>query len=155
MPAGTPRLLNLELKELSAVGADLEALGFTAQELAAALHEGDEGLTDENEVPRVAETAVSMPGGIWCFGAHRVFCGDSEDPNNVKALLGGIVPILMVTAPPYGVQYDPEWRYRAGVNKSSRIGRIRNDERADWSAAPSALNPEQGSSRALPKDDFG
>ena len=31
--------------------------------------------------------------------------------------------------------YDPEWRHRAGVNKSSRVGQVRNDERADWSAA--------------------
>src|SRR5205807_5871070 len=31
-------MLNLELKELSVVGADLAALGFTAQELAAALN---------------------------------------------------------------------------------------------------------------------
>ena len=30
-------MLNLELKELSVLGADLEALGFTAEELAAAL----------------------------------------------------------------------------------------------------------------------
>src|SRR5204863_3833741 len=40
-----------------------------------------------------------------------------------------------VTDPPYGVGYDPEWRHRAGINKSSRIGQVRNDERADWSAA--------------------
>src|SRR3954469_4055207 len=52
-------MLNLELKELSVMGADLEALGFTAKELAAALHPGSDGLTDENEVPEVAETAVT------------------------------------------------------------------------------------------------
>src|SRR5438874_2188528 len=46
-------LLNLELQELSVMGADLAALGFTAQELAAALNQGDDGLTDENEIPEV------------------------------------------------------------------------------------------------------
>jgi DNA modification methylase len=40
----------------------------------------------------------------------------------------------MVTDPPYGVDYDPAWRHRAGVNKSSRGGKVRNDERADWEA---------------------
>jgi DNA modification methylase len=40
----------------------------------------------------------------------------------------------MVTDPPYGVEYDPAWRHRAGVNKSSRVGKVRNDERADWEA---------------------
>ena len=38
----------------------------------------------------------------------------------------------MVTDPPYGVKYDPTWRHRSGVNKSSRIGKVQNDERADW-----------------------
>jgi len=128
-------MLNLELKELSIMGADLAALGFTAQELAAALNPGGEGLTDENEVPAVAETAVTLAGDIWCLGPHRVACGDSTDASAVKALLGSVVPMLMVTDPPYGVEYDPEWRHRAGVNKSSRIGQVRNDERADWSAA--------------------
>src|SRR3954470_20013835 len=60
-------MLNLELKDLSVLGADLAALGFTAQELAAALNPGGEGLTDENEVPGLAETAVTIAGDIWCL----------------------------------------------------------------------------------------
>ena len=62
-------MLNLELKELSVMGADLEALGFTAQELAAALNQGDDGLTDEDDVPAVAEKRrLRSPGDIWCLG---------------------------------------------------------------------------------------
>jgi DNA modification methylase len=53
----------------------------------------------------------------------------------VKALLGDTIPPLMVTDPPYGVNYDPAWRHRAGVNKSSRTGKVANDGQADWSAA--------------------
>jgi DNA modification methylase len=129
-------MLNLELQELSVMGADLAALGFTAQELAAALNQGNEGLTDENEVPEVAKAAVAVAGDIWCLGAHRVACGDCTDANTVKALLGGgVTPILMVTDPPYGVEYDPEWRNERGLSSSSRTGKVHNDERADWSAA--------------------
>jgi ParB-like chromosome segregation protein Spo0J len=128
-------MLNLELQELSVMGADLAALGFTAQELAAALNQGDQGLTDENEVPEVAETAVTVAGDIWCLGAHRVACGDSTDAETVKALLGGVIPTLMVTDPPYGVEYDPEWRNERGLSSSFRTGKVHNDERADWSAA--------------------
>jgi DNA modification methylase len=40
----------------------------------------------------------------------------------------------MVTDPPYGVEYDPEWRHRRGVNNSARRGKIKNDEHADWTA---------------------
>lgn len=131
-----PEMLNLELKELSVMGADLEALGFTAEELAAALNQGDEGLTDEDEVPEVAGAAITVAGDIWCLGAHRVICGDSTDAAIVTALLGDIVPNLMVTDPPYGVEYDPEWRAKAGLNKNkSKLGKVRNDDRADWREA--------------------
>jgi DNA modification methylase len=41
----------------------------------------------------------------------------------------------MVTDPPYGVEYDPAWRHRLGVNKSLKRGKVRNDERADWGPA--------------------
>src|SRR6185369_10111269 len=48
---------------------------------------------------------------------------------------GAVKPTLLVTDQPYGVQYDPEWRKRAGVNNSNRMGKVRNDDRADWREA--------------------
>jgi DNA modification methylase len=129
-------MLHLELKDLSALGADLALVGFTTHELAAALAPAvSTGLTDENEAPALAETAVAALGGIWCMGPHRLACGDSTDGDAVTALLNGQSPHLMVTDPPYGVEYDPAWRHRVGVNRSSRVGKVRNDERADWEAA--------------------
>jgi hypothetical protein len=50
-------------------------------------------------------------------------------------LLGDAVIDLMVTDPPYGVEYDPTWRHRLGVNQSARRGKVKNDERADWGPA--------------------
>jgi DNA modification methylase len=129
-------MLKLELSELSVLGADLSTLGFSKGELAAALAPGGTGgLTGEDEAPDLAETAVSLPGDLWCLGPHRVACGDSTDAGSVTALLDGRSPHLMVTDPPYGVCYDPEWRHRLGVNKSLKRGKVRNDERADWGAA--------------------
>jgi DNA modification methylase len=129
-------MLSLELKDLSGLGVDLSTLGFTSQELAAALAPGvSSGLTDENEVPELSETAVSRSGDIWCLGPHRVACGDSTDMAVVEPLFGTVQPHLMVTDPPYGVDYEPAWRHRAGVNRSGRLGKVRNDERADWQAA--------------------
>ena len=97
-----------------------------------ALSRVEAGLTDEDEVPEVAEVAVSQPGDIWELGPHRIACGDSRDESLVRSLLGGTVPQLMVTDPPYGVEYDPQWRHRRGVNNSARKGKIKNDEIADW-----------------------
>jgi DNA modification methylase len=129
-------MLHLELTDLSVLGADLAALGFTAEELVKALNPaGAAGLTGENEVPELPEKAVTAVGDIWLAGSHRIACGDSTDAAAVATLLGGLAPELMVTDPPYGVDYDPAWRHRLGVNRSARRGKVRNDNQADWGAA--------------------
>jgi DNA modification methylase len=127
-------LLQLELQDLKALGADLSVLGFAKGELAKALTGTvTAGLTNEDEIPSPSDKPVCQPGDIWCLGEHRIICGDSTKAEVVQALLGTIKPNLMVTDPPYGVEYDPEWRHQAGVNKSKRTGKVTNDERADWS----------------------
>jgi DNA modification methylase len=129
-------MLSLELTDLAALGVELEKLGFTADELAKALHPGSAtGLTEENHVPELAERAISTVGDVWLAGSHRIGCGDSTDPEAVDALFGGIKPELLISDPPYGVQYSPEWRHQIGVNKSNRRGKVLNDDQADWSAA--------------------
>jgi hypothetical protein len=42
------------------------------------------GLTDENEVPSMADVAVTSVGDTWCMGCHRLACGDSTDANTVR-----------------------------------------------------------------------
>ncbi len=78
---------------------------------------------------------MAREGDIWLLGAHRLACGDCTSPQMVRRLLGEDRPGLMVTDPPYGVEYDPEWRHRLGVNTSKRTGKVLNDERADWREA--------------------
>jgi DNA modification methylase len=128
-------MLSCELKDLRLLGADLGAFGFTKAELTRALRPDATGLTDENETPDVSDVGVSAPGDVWLLGSHRIGCGDCTDPDLVRAVYDGAIPQLMVTDPPYGVKYDPEWRHRIGVNHSARRGKIKNDERADWAAA--------------------
>jgi DNA modification methylase len=41
----------------------------------------------------------------------------------------------MVTDPPYGVNYDPTWRHDRGITKPARVGKVKNDDRADWTPA--------------------
>lgn len=125
--------LHMQLREMSVLGADLTALGFTTQELARALSPAaSTGLTPEDDVPDVIEHAVTRIGDVWCAGEHRIMCGNSTDEGAVKALFAGSEPQLMVTDPPYGVDYDPTWRHRAGVSQSSKTNKIRNDKQADW-----------------------
>ena len=78
---------------------------------------------------------VSERGDVWLLGRHRLVCGDSTDAAVVAKALNGARPHLMVTDPPYGVEYDPAWRNRAGLSATRRTGKVENDDRADWREA--------------------
>jgi len=93
------------------------------------------GLTDEDEVPEPPEEPVTQPGDLWLLGEHRLLCGDATSAEDVGRLLDGGRPFLMVTDPPYGVEYDPEWRKKAGLRQGGADGAVSNDDRVDWSAA--------------------
>jgi DNA modification methylase len=127
-------LLGLELQELKNLDFDLGLTGFDDQELARLLaaQEATDGLCDEDAAPPAPQTPTSKAGDLWLLGRHRLLCGDSTDQQAVSRVLGSVKPTLLVTDQPYGVEYDPEWRKRAGVNNSNRMGKVRNDDRADW-----------------------
>ncbi len=98
------------------------------------------GLTCEDEVPDPPAEPTARPGDLWLLGRHRLLCGDSTVATSVERLLGDARPHLMVTDPPYGVEYDPEWRNEAdradGRPLGARAtGRVANDDRADWREA--------------------
>ena len=88
--------------------------------------------SDADHIPDVPAVPVTQKGDLWILGQHRIICGDSTDQTVVSELLDGARPHLMVTDPPYGVDYDPEWRTRAGVSTTERTGKVENDHRADW-----------------------
>lgn len=113
--------------------------GFDGLEVDFVLGHGDAD-DDEDEIPPLPETPICKPGDIWLCGSHRIMCGDSTNAEDVAKLLGTVKPHLMVTDPPYGVDYDPDWRNRAdranGKAYGARAtGKVSNDSRADWGQA--------------------
>jgi DNA modification methylase len=86
-------------------------------------------------VPEPPVNPITRPGDVWLLGRHRLLCGDSTSAAHVEKVLAGVNPNLMVTDPPYGVNYDPKWRNERDLSHSKRIGKVENDERADWSDA--------------------
>ena len=135
-------LLRLELGELGLEGFDLSLIGFSDLELKDILADRTEGLTDPDDVPEVQAEAVTVTGDVWLLGRHRLVCGDSTDAGVVEAVLGGVKPHLMVTDPPYGVDYDPVWHVKAadagqikGAGRRGTVGLVTNDDRADWREA--------------------
>ena len=135
-------LLKIELLALDAVGFDIDLLGFSATEFADLTATGDDGLTDPDDVPETPARAVTQAGDVWLLDGHRLVCGDCTDPAVVGACLGRERPHLMVTDPPYGVEYDPAWRHTAKRSTGERLsigahsmGKVTNDDRADWREA--------------------
>jgi DNA modification methylase len=139
-------LLKLELQELKALDFDLDLLGFDAKVLDGLLAEpGSEGLTDPDEIPEAPSEPVTRPGEVWLLGRHRITCGDSTVATDVERVLAGVKPHLMVTDPPYGVEYDAGWRNEAMPAKNDptrwkdgagrATGAVLNDDKADWREA--------------------
>lgn len=136
-------LLRGELGELKAAGWDLSLTGFSALELGEIFADPNPGLTDPDDAPAAPEIATTRPGDVWLLGRHRLVCGDATRADAVDACLDGAKPHLMVTDPPYGVDYDADWRNRAimvkgeqvGDHGSRAIGAVTNDDKADWRAA--------------------
>ena len=97
LPAGTIDL-HIEPKETETVGDD------EAPEV------------NENEEPN------SKPGEIYELGEHILMCGDSTNEEDVARLMGGIQADLVVTDPPYNVNYQ---------GKTSSKLKIENDKMGD------------------------
>lgn len=92
----------------------------------------------ESDLDKI-ETDI-VEGDLITIGPHRLFCGDSTNPQHVEQVLNGTEPYLMVTDPPYGVEYDPAWRDKTlrkdGSKRTGRaVGEIKGDDRCDWSEA--------------------
>ncbi|MAQ82237.1 MAG: DNA methylase [Maritimibacter sp.] len=127
-------ILAAELAALEGAEFSLDLLGFGEDELADLLNVGEGGLTDPDDAPEASDTLVTQPGDVWLLGNHRLRCGDSTSEADVSALLEGVKPHLMVTDPPYGVNYDPSWRKQFGGDTVAE-GKVQNDDNADWTAA--------------------
>lgn len=89
---------------------------------------------EEDEIPEPPENPVTQLGDTWILGDHVLRCGDSREEMLAKNTPE--IPFMMVTDPPYGVNYDPEWRPEwrkdAGLNDSDRMGKVKNDDIIDW-----------------------
>lgn len=120
-------------------GFEATLTGFGTDELTALLMVKG-GSADPEEAPEPPPEPVSQMGDLWTCGPHRVICGDSTDATTVERLLAGTKPHLMVTDPPYGVEYDAAWRNEATRADgtpygASAVGKVINDGHADWREA--------------------
>ena len=130
-------LLAFETADLRLVGFDMSLLGFEESELRALARRKVVDGSDPDDIPAAPKKAITKLGDVWILGDHRLRCGDATSKSDVAACLDGARPHLMVTDPPYGVNYDASWRETAGVSKRGTVasGKVLNDDRADWTDA--------------------
>ena len=119
---------------------DLDLTGFDAPSLEELLATKEEKQVDaEPKTDKAAELQVKWKtekGQLWKLGEHRLLCGDSTNAKDVERVLGDDKADIMVTDPPYGVNYDPSWRAEAGMTvNENKLGKVQNDDIADWTPA--------------------
>jgi DNA modification methylase len=105
-------LLGPELADLEKLGFGLQLTGFDEDELAAALTQPTDGLTDPDAAPPVPETPVSRRGDLWLLGGdgrrppHRVLCGDATQSEDMDRLMSGDQADMAFLDVPYNVAYE-------------------------------------------------
>jgi len=76
---------------------------------------------DADAVPDVPETAQTQTGDIWHLGPHRVLCGDSTKQDEVERLMDGQMVDMLLTDPPYGVDYSGKNEFLNNYDEGNRI----------------------------------
>ena len=112
-------LLRLEIEGLQGMEFNVELLGFEPAELNKLLTNGDDIQEDDFDVDaELQKPALTKAGDIWLLGKHRLVCGDSTKPDTYKVLMDGKKANLVVTDPPYNVNYEGS----AGKIKNDNMG---------------------------------
>lgn len=113
--------LALLIADLQGADFDVSLTGFDPAELddlfkdsvKDKIHDDDFDVDAELQKP-----AMSKPGDVWLLGRHRLVCGDSTNADSFEALMDGKLANLVVTDPPYNVNYEGT----AGKIKNDNMG---------------------------------
>lgn len=112
-------LLRVEIEALQGMDFDPLLTGFDEAELADLFGEENEAKEDDFDVEAELEKpTVTRSGDVWTLGRHRLICGDSTQAETFDILMQGKKANLVVTDPPYNVNYE------------GTAGKIKNDNMA-------------------------
>lgn len=117
-------MLAIELGELAEIDFDMTEFGFE-------LEEEKEVIEDEAFDTTPPEEPTSKLGDIYQLGRHRLMVGDSTDCEQVKALMGEQQADLLLTDPPYNVDYSSKDYGRDKASKTRVYNEIKNDKMSD------------------------
>lgn len=110
--------LALLIADLQGVDFDVSLTGFDLGEIDDLFKDSlKDGIKDDDfDVDaELQKPALTKPGDVWLLGRHRLVCGDSTKADTFTALMDGKLANLVVTDPPYNVNYE------------GAAGKIKND----------------------------
>ena len=70
------------------------------------LIEPEEEAQEDGYEPMPPQEPLAKRGQVWQLGRHRLMCGSSTDTADVEKLMNGQQANLLLTDPPYGVEYE-------------------------------------------------
>lgn len=101
-------LLRVEIEALQAESFDVGLTGFDEKDIAE-LFAGEDGDAQDDDFDvdeELQKPPVSKSGDVWLLGNHRLICGDSTKEETYTVLMDGKKANLVVTDPPYNVNYE-------------------------------------------------
>lgn len=85
-------------EELADITMDMEQFGFELEQ--------ERFDAEEDELPDLPDDPKSKLGDVYQLGDHRLMCGDSTKPEDIQKLMNGVMADLLITDPPYNVDYE-------------------------------------------------
>ena len=99
--------------------------------------EADEDNFDVDEAMKSEKETVCKPGDIWQLGKHRLYCGDCTDLDGVLKFMQGRHADLVLTDPPYNVNYEEKarsiekYKKQKSATRSDEQNKIENDKMSE------------------------
>ncbi len=114
--------LALLIADLQGADFDVSLTGFEPAEIDSLFKDAQQDKVHDDNFDVEAELkapVIAKAGDVWTLGRHRLVCGDSTKPETFALLMGDRKANLVITDPPYNVNYE------------GSAGKIKNDNMAD------------------------
>ena len=135
--------LALLIADLQGADFDVSLTGFDPAELDALFKDSiKDGIHDDDfdVETELKKPPITKLGDVWTLGRHRLVCGDSTKANTFDLLMAGAKANLVITDPPYNVNYE------------GNAGKIKNDNMANDAFYSFLLSAFQNTEAAMADD---
>ena len=101
--------LALLIADLQGADFDVSLTGFEPAEIDSLFKDAQQSKVKDDDFDVEAELkslVITKAGDVWTLGRHRLVCGDSTKAETFALLMGDSKANLVITDPPYNVNYE-------------------------------------------------